>query len=48
MLHTKIRGNLVAGSVEEDFKGFLPYMGVVVNDDVYTKFGLILSICSRY
>ena len=43
MLHTKIRGNLPAGSVEEDFfKGFLPYMGVVVNDDVHTKFGLIL------
>ena len=28
MLHTKFRGNLPAGSGEEDFKGFLPYMGM--------------------
>ena len=28
MLHTKFRENLTAGS-EEDFEGFLPYMGVV-------------------
>ena len=28
MLHTKFRGNRLAGSGEEDFKGFLPYMGV--------------------
>ena len=29
MLHTKFRGNRPAGSGEEDFKGFLPYMGMV-------------------
>ena len=28
MLHTKFRGNQPAGSEEEDFKGFLPYMGM--------------------
>ena len=32
MLHTKFRGNRLAGSGEEDFQrvseGFLPYMGV--------------------
>ena len=28
MLHTKSRGNQPAGSGEEDFKGFLPYMGM--------------------
>ena len=31
MLHTKLRGNQPAGSGEEDFEGFLPYMGVVAN-----------------
>ena len=30
MLHTKFHGNLPAGSGEEDFEGFLPYMGVAV------------------
>ena len=29
MLHTKFHGNRPAGSGEEDFEGFLPYMGVV-------------------
>ena len=28
MLQTKFRGNRPAGSGEEDFEGFLPYMGV--------------------
>ena len=28
MLHTKSRGNRPAGSREEDFKGFLPYVGM--------------------
>ena len=28
MLHTKFRGNRHAGSGEEDFLMFLPYMGV--------------------
>ena len=28
MLHTKVRGNRPDGSGEEDFEGFLPYMGV--------------------
>ena len=28
MLHTKFRGNRPAGSREEIFEGFLPYMGV--------------------
>ena len=28
MQHTKFRGNRSAGSREEDFKGFLPYMGM--------------------
>ena len=28
MLHHKFRGNLPAGSREEDFEGFLPCMGV--------------------
>ena len=28
MLHTKFRENRPAGSGEEDFLGFLPYMGV--------------------
>ena len=28
MLHTKFPGNLSTGSGEEDFEGFLPYMGV--------------------
>ena len=27
MLHTKFRANCPAGSGEEDFEGFLPYMG---------------------
>ena len=30
MLHTKFRGNRPAGSGEEDFSQFLPYMGMVV------------------
>ena len=30
MLHTKFRGNRPAGSGEEDFDGFLPYMGMAV------------------
>ena len=29
MLHTKFRGNQPAGSREEDFLKFLPYMGMV-------------------
>ena len=29
MLHTKFRGNWPAGSGEENFKGFLPYMGMM-------------------
>ena len=29
MLHTKFRGNRPAGSGEEDFFRFLPYMGMV-------------------
>ena len=29
MLHTKFRESRPAGSGEEDFEGFLPYMGVV-------------------
>ena len=28
MLHTKFHGNQPAGSGGEDFKGFLPYMGM--------------------
>ena len=28
MLHTKFRENRPAGSEEEDFEGFLPFMGV--------------------
>ena len=28
MLHTNFRGNRSAGSGEEDFEGFLPYMGM--------------------
>ena len=28
MLHIKFRGNRPTGSGEEDFEGFLPYMGV--------------------
>ena len=28
MLHTKFRENRPAGLEEEDFKGFLPYMGM--------------------
>ena len=28
MLHTKFHENRLAGSGEEDFEGFLPYMGV--------------------
>ena len=28
MLHTKFRENRQAGSGEEDFEGFLPYMGI--------------------
>ena len=28
MLHTKFRENQPAGSGEEDFEGFLPYMGL--------------------
>ena len=35
MLHTKFRGNRPAGSGEDDFKGFLPYMGM----------GAILVMC---
>ena len=29
MLHTKSQGHLSSGSGEEDFKGVLPYMGMV-------------------
>ena len=29
MLHTKFRGNQPTGSGEQDFDGFLPYIGVV-------------------
>ena len=29
MLHTKFRGNRSTGSGEEDFEGFLPYIGMV-------------------
>ena len=29
MLYNKLRGKLPAGSGEEVFEGFLPYMGVV-------------------
>ena len=29
MLHTKTQGHPASGSGEEDFKGFLSYMGVV-------------------
>ena len=29
MLHTKFRENLLTGSGEKIFEGFLPYMGVV-------------------
>ena len=29
MLHIKFRGNRPAGSGEEDFEMFLPYMGVL-------------------
>ena len=29
MLHTKFRGNRSTGSREEDFEGFVPYMGMV-------------------
>ena len=28
MLHTKFLGNRPAGSGDEDFKGFLPYVGM--------------------
>ena len=28
MLHTKFLGNRPTGSGEEDFEGFLPYMGM--------------------
>ena len=28
MLHTKFRGNRLAGSGKEDFEGVLPYMNV--------------------
>ena len=31
MIHTKFRGNRPAGSVEEDFKGFFPYMDVAAS-----------------
>ena len=31
MLHTKFHGNQPAGSGEEDFKGFLPYMGMAAS-----------------
>ena len=37
MLHTKFRENQPAGSGEEDFEGFLPYMGVAA----------ILVMCPR-
>ena len=38
MLHTKLRGNRPAGSGEEDFLRFLPYMGVAVTWTIYTNF----------
>ena len=28
MLHTRLQGNQFAGSVEDNFEGFLPYMGM--------------------
>ena len=43
MLHTKFRGNRPAGSGEEDFLRFLPYMGMAAIFDhvtwtIYTNF----------
>ena len=51
MLHAKFRGNRPPGSGEEDFEGFLPYIGHVtsimlinfhflVPESFHTKFGL--------
>ena len=34
MLHTKLCGNQSAGSEEEDFEGFLPYMGMAAIFDM--------------
>ena len=43
MLHTKFHGNRPAGSGEEDFLRFLPYMGMaailVMTRTIYTNFG---------
>ena len=38
MLHTKFRGNRLAGSREEDFEGFLPYMGVAATSIMSSDF----------
>ena len=42
MLHTKFRGNRPAGSGEEDFLRFLPYMGVAAILVMYT------NLCSPF
>ena len=38
MLQTSFRGNHPAGSGEEDFEGFLPYMGVAATLVTRTNF----------
>ena len=38
MLHTKFSGNRPTGSGEEDFEGFLPYMGVAAINDTTVNY----------
>ena len=37
MLHTKFRGNQPTGSGEEDFEGFLLYMGVAATEKFLSR-----------
>ena len=49
MLHTKFRGNRPAGSGEEDFEGFSPYMDMeAILDILFTNFHVTKSLPTQF
>ena len=42
MLHTRFQRNLPAGSGEEDFEGFLPYMDVAATSVMSSDFHFLV------
>ena len=54
MLHTKSQGHQPSGSGEEDFKGFLPYMGMsailtkTICKILTNNFDYIRSLCMKF